>query len=320
MKCRFLLFLIMVEATGWCAPPVIERFNPRQFHIKSTITPHFKKGKPDELVMLAAYPQDCLYQTISSFKKPCGKIYNFPKDCGKYITYHARKKFPPLVREFDVTVYDIRVNWEQIKEIPPPSGVQKYFTQNRGDVIIRDLPEILKISRELSENTGNVIEYAKAAYLYVTKNYKYGNAPSNCLKDFLTYRTGNCGNLTAVYCSLLRAKNIPARDVLGIRPDGSCHVWAEFFLDGTGWIPVDVTFDLGLGETFRHFGYYHDDCVVMHKDLFFRVFNGRKDIDLECLQTTCYWFWTSRKIGDIDIQFEFRGDRIQYPTPQSEKF
>ncbi|UQT32617.1 transglutaminase-like domain-containing protein [Parabacteroides distasonis] len=38
----------------------------------------------------------------------------------------------------------------------------------------------------------------------------------------------------------MRAKKIPAKHIVTVRPDGSHHVWADFYLERYGWIPVDV--------------------------------------------------------------------------------
>ena len=293
-------------------PPVIERCNPRTYHIKSTITPLFEGTPADEFYIITALPETSLYQTVSGEKLSRCKIRRFPLDCGRYVFYSARKKFPPLVREFDVTVYEIHTHWDRIKNVPEPSGKQRYFTRNCGDGVVKDHPEVVKVSRELAAKSKNIVEYARLAYLFMMANFKYGRAPDRSLHSIWTSRRGDCGNLSAAYVSLLRARGIPARSVLALRPDDSCHVWAEFFIDGVGWIPVDISADLGRVD-FRHFGNYYDNCVVMHKDLYFRVFNGRKKIDLESVQSYCFWFWASHKIGEAKPKMIFRGERIPNP-------
>ena len=58
---------------------------------------------------------------------------------------------------------------------------------------------------------------------------------------------GKCADISSVYVAVARAAGIPARDVYGLRlsnpKDGNItsgfHCWAEFYLPGTGWIPVD---------------------------------------------------------------------------------
>ena len=295
------------------APPVIERSNPRTYHIRSAVTASFTGRLPDKLFIITPLPESSQYQTVSGETVSSGQIRRFPLDCGRYAFYSARKKFPPLVLEFDVTIYDVRTHWDRIKNIPEPSGEQSYFTKSSGIGIRNDYSPVVKVSRELAAKSKNIVEYARLAYLYMTDKFKYGRAPDISLRSIWRCRRGNCGNLSSVYVSLLRTRGIPARSVLALRPDGSGHVWAEFFVDGVGWIPVDVTADLGKGD-FRHFGnIYRDDCVVMHKDLYFNVFNGRKKVVIESLQTYSFWFWANHEIGRVNMDMSFRGKRVPRP-------
>jgi transglutaminase-like putative cysteine protease len=52
-----------------------------------------------------------------------------------------------------------------------------------------------------------------------------------------------------LFCALSRAAGVPAIPVSGVLMDrdrmGSSHYWAEFWVDGFGWIPVDPA--LGKG-------------------------------------------------------------------------
>jgi len=65
--------------------------------------------------------------------------------------------------------------------------------------------------------------------------------------------SGNCRTLARGFISKCREMGIEAREVIGFaRPQrgpmtsgslqGTRHSWAEFYIDGLGWVPVDLTF------------------------------------------------------------------------------
>jgi transglutaminase-like putative cysteine protease len=67
------------------------------------------------------------------------------------------------------------------------------------------------------------------------------------LEATLASLSGKCADISTVFVALARASGVPAREVFGLRlgkpgqkdiSDGH-HCWAEFYLPGTGWIPVD---------------------------------------------------------------------------------
>lgn len=64
---------------------------------------------------------------------------------------------------------------------------------------------------------------------------------------------GNCRDLALAFISKCREQGITAREVIGFARtqrgamtsgslQGARHSWAEFYVDGLGWIPVDLTF------------------------------------------------------------------------------
>ena len=62
-------------------------------------------------------------------------------------------------------------------------------------------------------------------------------------------KRGNCTDFHSLLIGMMRSSGIPARFEIGFPlPDGKTegeipgyHCWAEFYLNGTGWIPVDAS-------------------------------------------------------------------------------
>jgi transglutaminase-like putative cysteine protease len=58
---------------------------------------------------------------------------------------------------------------------------------------------------------------------------------------------GDCGMQTLLFISMLRYKGIPARWQSGwmVPPgDENLHDWCEVWYEGTGWVPVDISYNL----------------------------------------------------------------------------
>jgi len=84
-------------------------------------------------------------------------------------------------------------------------------------------------------------------------------------KDFVLYflqesRQGYCVHFSSAAVMLLRTMGIPARYVTGYAvssgtgqwvtvTDDDAHAWAEYYVDGIGWIPLDATPAAGLPYT-----------------------------------------------------------------------
>lgn len=64
-------------------------------------------------------------------------------------------------------------------------------------------------------------------------------------------RRGDCGMQTFLLMSMLRYKGIPVRWQSGWKlPPGAknLHDWCEVYIEGTGWVPVDVSYGLQYSE------------------------------------------------------------------------
>jgi transglutaminase-like putative cysteine protease len=73
---------------------------------------------------------------------------------------------------------------------------------------------------------------------------EYGLLRSLAAKGWET-RVGDCGVLAALFVALCRAAGIPARWQSGwfLKPvGGNMHDWAEFWVEGLGWLPCDPTY------------------------------------------------------------------------------
>jgi transglutaminase-like putative cysteine protease len=113
--------------------------------------------------------------------------------------------------------------------------------------------QIGELSKEQTQTGSDNLDKARRTYLYVIKTMKYdktgdgwghGDAVWAC-----TSKRGNCTDFHSVFIGMLRAAGIPAKFEIGfpIPADKTAadipgyHCWAEFYLDGVGWVPVDAS-------------------------------------------------------------------------------
>jgi transglutaminase-like putative cysteine protease len=197
--------------------------------------------------------------------------------------------------QIEYETYSVRVDLTKIKEIYPYDTESDVYKQNigsSGDYIVPTHPDIISIASSLWDDSKDILDYAKNCYEYTAANYQYLNPNTGLhkLDKNLQNGGGDCGNLSAIYISLLRNRNIPARPVVCIRPDGSFHVWSEFYLESYGWIPVDVTYKNSDREG-NYFGVYSGDCIVVSNEYYVQMTAEDRVFQTPLLQTYAYWYW-----------------------------
>jgi transglutaminase-like putative cysteine protease len=111
--------------------------------------------------------------------------------------------------------------------------------------------EVKQLADSIVKGKKTVLEKAKAIYDWTCENMYRDPETRGCGKgdvcELLKRPGGKCTDISSVYVALARAAGVPAREVFGIRLGKKevqditdwQHCWAEFFLPGSGWVPVD---------------------------------------------------------------------------------
>lgn len=111
------------------------------------------------------------------------------------------------------------------------------------------------LAQDIVGSESNPLEQARRIYDYVTGAMDYDATKQSFLgstEHALTCSVGNCNDIHALFVSLCRSVNIPARFALGQaleQPQPGAqdcevcgyHCWAEFFVAGLGWLPADAS-------------------------------------------------------------------------------
>jgi transglutaminase-like putative cysteine protease len=212
-------------------------------------------GSKDIAQVWIPYPVSDTHQTITNIKidgtMSSSGIYTEKKFSVPML--HARwdkgVKNRVLTFSFDVTRQEvIRKNFPDKEAQWDPADYAPYLSQTRLGPIDG---EIKKLADSITAGKKSVLGKAKAIYDWTCEN-TYRNPDTRGCGVGDVYRLlkdpgGKCADISSIYVALARAAGVPAREILGIRQGKKPvqdiskwqHCWAEFYLPGYGWVPVD---------------------------------------------------------------------------------
>ncbi len=110
---------------------------------------------------------------------------------------------------------------------------------------------VKRLADHITEGQSGVLGKARAIYDWIVENmYRDPDARGCGAGDVCTLLEkpgGKCADIHSVFVSLARAAGVPSREIFGIRQGKVAeqdittwqHCWAEFYLPGYGWVPVD---------------------------------------------------------------------------------
>ena len=159
---------------------------------------------------------------------------------------------------------------------------------------------------------------ARAIYNYVVSTMKYDKTGEGWGRGDAIYacniRKGNCTDFHALFIGMMRAAGIPARFEIGFplpadKTSGEIpgyHCWAEFYLEGLGWVPVDAS------EAWKHperrdyyFGAHDVNRVLFTRGRDIR-FNPAQDGEPLNYFIYSYAEVDGQPYKDLQYQFSFR--------------
>ena len=165
--------------------------------------------------------------------------------------------------------YSISVkSWLECYEVETritESRVKTWYNEDRRlyrtytgpeSMIPSDAAEIKTAASRAAGKERNPYLKAKAIYNYLLKNLEYRTKPtSSSVIDNLSAGEGDSLAYSILFTAMCRASGIPARPLSGVlvynNKQAINHFWAEFYIEGFGWVPVDPS--LGDGARFGNF-------------------------------------------------------------------
>jgi transglutaminase-like putative cysteine protease len=158
-------------------------------------------------------------------------------------------RFTAVRREHKVAL-DAATLQDASASTPRDPSLQRYL---EPDKLVSLNGTIAELARDHTAGDTTQIQKARHIYDYVLATMRYdktgegwgrGDAIWAC-----TAKRGNCTDFHSLFIGMMRSSGIPARFEIGFPlPEGKAegdiagyHCWAEFYLAGVGWVPVDAS-------------------------------------------------------------------------------
>jgi transglutaminase-like putative cysteine protease len=118
-------------------------------------------------------------------------------------------------------------------------------------VPVTGLPADLAV--KVTQGKTQPLDKARAIYDYVFTTMRYDKTGTGWGHGDVLYacdaKKGNCTDFHSLFIAMARSQGIPARFEIGFPfpPDkhsaeiAGYHCWADFYIDGRGWIPIDIS-------------------------------------------------------------------------------
>ena len=155
--------------------------------------------------------------------------------------------------EYDVTRHErIALNpAAKLSRVALGSKERSQDLQPDALVPITGVPAELAVKVTAGKN--DPLDKAHAIYDYVFTTMKYDKSGTGWGHGDVLYacdaKKGNCTDFHSLFIAMARSQGIPARFEIGfpLPPDkhsgeiAGYHCWSDFYIDGKGWIPVDIS-------------------------------------------------------------------------------
>jgi len=294
----------------------LTKTSPHSYHITIGVSIENTGKTLEKVVIVLPLAQTNTYQDVTNVVLHGGEILDIPETDDKYVRFIITGSDLPLTGqtkrweyEFDITLYTISTNLDHIETIYPydlNSTIYPWYTGVSGEYVDPYNQTIESIGDKIWKESSDLLDYSERCYLYVAKNFQYLNPGTGLhpLSELLANGGGDCGNLSSIYVSLLRYKGIPSRHLVTVRPDSSGHVWADFYLEKYGWVPVDVTLKKYASLFEDYFGKVDVEKtgIIFSKEVYLPL-QIEAVHHAPILQYYCWWYWDSGGSGNVSASY-----------------
>jgi len=241
----FVLVLTSLVAQG--AETATRRF---EFTYTARVEPPTASSSPGCLRVWLPVPQNDDFQQIENLRVDSPLPHRFTAEAKYGNRMICVESGQPLAAPVIVTV---RFNVKRCEQTARDAATPQLalFTQPSRLTIVND--DIHKLAADITQGKNGPLEQARAIYDYVQAHMAYDKTGDGWGRGDTAHACrvgkGNCTDFHALFISLALARGIPARFHVGFplpanKTEGEIagyHCWAEFHIEGRGWIPVDAS-------------------------------------------------------------------------------
>ena len=212
-----------------------------------------------ELRLWIPLPYENRYQSISHLRIESPLAYRAEEE-PEYRNHYAYIAIPAAraAKPFDIRLtFDVTRIEHRVALSPSPHAtaapalVTAHYLQ--PDRLIPINGEIGDLSRREAGSSGTPLAKARRLYDYVVATMHYDHDGTGWGRGDALWacnaKHGNCTDFHSLFIGMARAAGIPARFEIGFPlPEDahegaitSYHCWAEFYVKGIGWIPLDAS-------------------------------------------------------------------------------
>jgi len=245
----------------------------RRFRIEQTVQ---VAAQPAPVTIWVPLPHGDAWQTIAARDFSGGELVRDALG-NEAARYRLPAKGGTLRLSYTVERRERAVDPSSASGKPGAGGNERWLKDDR---LVRVDDKIRALAAGVTAQAATPLQKARAIYDYVLANMKYqktGDGWGNgSIVWACTAKYGNCTDFHSLFSGLSRASGIPARFEIGRSvPPGSgqvqgYHCWADFFVDGAGWIPIDASEAWKHAEQRDYFFGHHDEnrfALSMGRDL-----------------------------------------------------
>ena len=264
----FLLVILVVVVTpiltylAWTPAKSIsnsgKNLSAREFRFSYELTVSSIPSNSGQIIIWMPVPESNDYQKISDLKISSPYPYTTYQESeygNRILKIEAKGKVPETL----LVSLEFKVRREAYSAFRRPARAnQETADENLRRFLAPDL--LVPITGPIKEEADKVVKQymtslqkARAVYEYVSSKLTYDKKGTGWGRGDAVYAcqalAGNCTDFHSLFIGMARASGIPARFVMGFpvqeeKTSGEItgyHCWAEFYLEGKGWIPVDAS-------------------------------------------------------------------------------